>query len=165
MTVTVLLDTSFLISLFDSKRPNHAIAGQYYRLLLEQQVPMFFSAIVAAEFAIKEPITNLPLKNFRIIPFNVPHSVEAARIWNLLGPRDSADSRVVVRDDVKLIAQASHEKIPFILTEDASTLFKYCERLSAAAEVKIRAIKLVDGYHPSALHLDGQQNLLEDKLN
>jgi len=31
-----------------------------------------------------------------------------------------------VRDDVKLIAQASHEAIAFILTEDNSTLYRYC---------------------------------------
>ena len=52
MTAAVLLDTSFLISLVDGKRPNHFIAAQYYRMMLEQQSPMFFSAIVAAEFAI-----------------------------------------------------------------------------------------------------------------
>jgi predicted nucleic acid-binding protein len=163
MTVMVLLDTSFLISLVDNRRHNHIIAAQYYRLLLERQVPMFFSAIVAAEIAIKQPITELPLKNFRVMPFNIPHSIEAARIWNLLGSHDAGDTRAVVRDDVKLMAQAAHEKIPFILTEDASTLFKYCERLNKAGKLSIKAVKLVDGYHPTELNLDGQQNLLEDK--
>lgn len=52
MTAAVLLDTSFLISLVDASRPNHSVAAQYYRLMLEQQCPMYFSAIVAAEFAI-----------------------------------------------------------------------------------------------------------------
>ncbi|MGZ5611986.1 MAG: PIN domain-containing protein [Methylobacter sp.] len=81
----VLLDTSFLISLVDLNRPNHNVAAQYYRWLLQQQSPLYFSAIVAAELAIKQPITDFPLKNFRQIPFNIPHAIEAARIWNLLG--------------------------------------------------------------------------------
>lgn len=159
MTADVLLDTSFLISLVDGKRPNHSIAAQYYRMMLEQQCPMVFSAIVAAEFAIKQPITDLPLKNFRPIPFNIPHSIEAARLWNALGKHDSGDNRAVVRDDIKLMAQAAHESIPFILTEDASTLYKYCERLRDAGVFRVKAIKLVDGFDSCALREDGQRGL------
>ncbi len=159
MTAAVLLDTSFLISLVDRNRPNHTIATQYYRLLLEQQSPIYFSTIVAAEFSIKQPITDLPLKNFRAIPFNIPHSVESARIWNVLGRHDSGDNRAVVRDDVKLMAQAAHESIPFILTEDASTLYKYCERLRSLTGLNIRAIKLADGFDSCALRVDSQKGL------
>lgn len=159
MTASVLLDTSFLISLVDRNRPNHSIAAQYYKLLLEQQSPLYFSAIVAAEIAIKQPITDFPLKNFRQIPFNIPHSTEAARIWNLLGGHDNGDNRAVVKDDVKIMAQALHEDIPFILTEDASTLYKYCERLRSAHKLNIRAIKLADGFDSSALRLDGQKDI------
>lgn len=111
MIAPVLLDTSFLISLVDRNRANHDTAVQYYRLLLQQQSPLYFSAIVAAELSIKQPITDFPLKNFRQIPFNIPHAIEAARIWNLLGGHDSGDNRSVVRDDVKLMAQALHEKV------------------------------------------------------
>lgn len=162
MTAAVLLDTSFLISLVDGRRPNHTFAAQYYRMMLEQQSPMFFSAIVAAEFAIKQPITDLPLKNFRCIPFNITHSNESARLWNALGKHDDGDNRAVVRDDVKLMAQAAHESIPFILTEDASTLYKYCDRLREAGVLRVKAIKLVDGFDSCALREDGQRGLSLD---
>ena len=162
MTAAVLLDTSFLISLVDGNRPNHTIAAEYYRMMLEQQCPMYFSTIVAAEFAIGQPLTDLPLKNFRAIPFNIPHSIEAARLWNALA-RDSGDSRAVVRDDIKLMAQAAHESIPFILTEDASTLYKYCERLRNAGVLRVRAIKLVDGFDSCAMSEDGQRGLSLDR--
>jgi len=157
----VLLDTSFLISLVncESNRDNHGVAKQYYKLLLEQRSPIYFSAIVAAEIAIKQPITDFPLKNFRHIPFNIPHSIEAARIWNLLGGHDSGDNRSVVKDDVKIMVQALHEDIPFILTEDASTLYKYCERLRISHKLNIRAIKLSDGFDSGALRLDGQKDI------
>ena len=161
MKVSVLLDTGFLISLVDreNNRKNHDVAKQYYKHLLEQEITIYFSVIVAAEFAIKDLIDDLPLSNFRIIPFNITHSIEAARIWNLLGGHDNGDNRSVVRDDVKIIAQASLEGIPFILTEDANTFYKYCERLRVSNNLNIRAIKLADGFDASALRLDGQKGV------
>jgi hypothetical protein len=154
VTASALLDTSFLISLVDQNRPNHQVAVQYYRYMLDQNIQMYFSAIVASEFSIKQPISDLPLKNFRAIPFNIVHGREAGRLWNALGQRDEGDSRVAVRDDVKLIAQANHESIQFLLTEDKSTLHKYCERLRVAGESTTKAVKLVDGQR--GLDLDGE---------
>lgn len=160
MKVGVLLDTSYLISLVDIKRINHPTAKKFYQHMIEQQVNMYLSAIVAAEFSIGEPISNLPLGNFLTIPFNLPDAIESARVWNALGARDAGDSRPVIRDDVKLIAQAEKNSIPFILTEDASTLFKYCRRLQQAGHIKLRAVKLADGFSDSLLRLDGQAGFL-----
>ena len=157
MTAAVLFDTSYLITLADQSRPHHETAAKYYCLMLEQQLPMYLSAIVVAEFAIKQPITDLPLKNFRCIALNIPHSSESARLWNALGKRDNGDSRSVVRDDVKLLGQAAHESIPFVLTEDASTLFKYCERLLNKGVTAIKAIKLADGFDAHVFRTDGQR--------
>jgi hypothetical protein len=78
LNISVLLDTSFLISFVNENRPNHGIATQYYCFMVEQRVPMYFSAIVAAEFAIKQSITDLPLRNFRDLQFNIPHGVKTA---------------------------------------------------------------------------------------
>jgi hypothetical protein len=156
MSASVLLDTSFLISLVSEHRTHHATATQYYRHLLKNNVPMYFSAIVAAEFGIKQPITDLPLGHFRVLDFNVPHGRAAANLWNALGQRNADDNRAVVRDDVKLLAQASHEDIAFILTEDASTLHKYCERLRSSGHLQTRAITLKNGFDTSALREGGQ---------
>lgn len=158
MNPSVLLDTSFLISLVDSKRTNHAVASKYYRHMLDEQISMYFSAISASEFAIKQPITDLPLKNFRSIPFNITHSIEAARLWNLTA-RDKDDARHIVRDDVKLIAQAVKESVSFILTEDAKTLYKYCHNLRENGCIQVRPIKLIDGFESYAFRTDGQRGL------
>ena len=80
-------------------------------------------------------------------------------MWNALVKHDTGDNRVAVRDDVKLMAQAAHESIPFIMTEDASTLYKYCERLRDLGVLRVRAIKLVDGFDSCALREDGQRGL------
>jgi PIN domain nuclease of toxin-antitoxin system len=159
MMVSVLLDTSFLISLVDSKRANHNIAKQYYKHILERQIPIYFSVIVASEFAIKQPLTDLPLNNFQTLPFNIPHAIKAAEIWNLLDGRDSGDNRAVIKDDMKIIAQALKENIPFVLTDDAKTFYKYCKRLQEQNNWNIKAIKLVDGFSSHSLRLDGQSDM------
>lgn len=154
----MLVDTSFLISLVDRTRARHDVATQYYRLALEQRVPMFLSVIVAAEFEVKQPVTDLTLKNFRILPFNMPHAVKSAELWRQLD-RDEGDSRAVVRDDVKLLAQADKEGIPLILTEDARTLDKYCGRLRDRGVFLIRTVLLTDGFDPGGLSGNGQRGL------
>lgn len=160
MSAGVLLDTSFLITLVNAQRNHHAVAKQYYLHLLNSGIPMRLSSIVASEFAIKQPLTELALNNFRPLDFNLIHAHEAARLWNALGQRDPGDARAVVRDDVKLLAQASREGIGFLLTEDASTLHKYCDRLRASGHVRTRAIVLAAGFDPGALREDGQRDLL-----
>jgi len=152
------LDTSFLISLNNDNRPNHGVAHQYYQYLLEQNIPIYFSAIVAQNLLSKNQL-KICRSEISTLPFNIPDAIEAARIWNLLGGQDSGDNRPVFRDDIKIIAQALRENIPFILTEDANTFYKYCERLRISHKLDIRAIKLVDGFDTSALRLDGQKNL------
>jgi hypothetical protein len=158
MTASALLDTSFLITLVNVNRKHHLVAKQFYRHMLQNDMPMYLSAIVAAEFGIRQDVAELPLSNFRILSFSVPHGQKAADLWNVLGPRDDGDSRPVVRDDVKLLAQASHEAIAFILTEDESTLYKYCERLRRTGAVQTRALKLSDGFDVSLLREDGQKD-------
>ena len=161
MTTSVLLDTSFLITLFKKSRANHETAVLYYRYLLQHNIPIHFSAIVAAEFGIKQSIADLPLGNFRVLNFNVPHGQKAAALWNAIGQRDEGDSRAVIRDDVKLIAQAAHEGIGFLLTDDAATLVKYCERLRLAGVIHTRAIAMKDGFNASVLREDGQIDWVE----
>ena len=104
------------------------------------------------------PITDLPLKNFRSIPFNVPHGKEAGRLLNLL-EKDPGTPRTAVRDDYKLIAQAHHEAIPFLITEDAGTMHTYCQRLEKSGHVKTRAVLLTEGFDASLLRVDGQRSL------
>lgn len=158
MTARVLFDTSFLITLVDVNRQHHSIAAQYYRLALEQQIPIYLSVIAASEFAIKQALTDLPLKQFRILPFNLPHAIRAAELWRQLD-RDDSDSRTVVRDDIKLLAQADKEFISTILTEDENTLHKYCDRLRKQGLLRVRTVLLKDGFDASGLRDDGQRGL------
>lgn len=78
MIDAAVLDTGFLISLMDRNRPFHAVAKEYYRYFLENGFVMFLPTVVAAEFALKQPIADLPLRNFRVLPFTLNEASRCA---------------------------------------------------------------------------------------
>lgn len=157
MKGSVLLDTGFLISLVDESRSQHDVAKQYYQYLLSNNYNMFISTLVASEFAIRQPITDLPLHSFRILPFNLRHAIKAAEL-NFKKHRQGEDARDIVKEDFKILSQAEVEKIPLLLTEDSKTLYRYCEQLRQEHKLSVRAIKLVDGFQ-SCWFEDGQESL------
>src|SRR5438128_1658287 len=117
------LDTSFLISFADPNRPHHKAAVEYFRYCVAERIPMWVSAVAAGEFAVKQSFNDLPLRNFRIQPYNLAHAIRAAELFNQAQSisRAADDRRPVIINDLKIIAQAAEEKIPFILTEDENT--------------------------------------------
>ncbi|MDP1693300.1 MAG: hypothetical protein Q8L49_15335 [Burkholderiaceae bacterium] len=61
---------------------------------------------------------DLDLRNFIVLPFNIDHGMKAGQLWNLIS-RDDGDSKAVVKDDLKLIAQCACEgSISHFLTGD-----------------------------------------------
>ena len=157
--ISILLDTSFLITLADPARPNHPTALRYLREALAQGAPLYLSAIVASEFQVKQAVTDLPLRNLQVLPFNIDHAMTAGNLMRVL-QRDPGDDRAAVKDDVKLLAQMVCESISHILTEDRNTLAKYLGRLNDLGESTAKAILLMDGF--DAAWFDGwQRGLLE----
>ena len=112
---SVLLDTSFLITLSDPARPHHAAALAYYRECTQRQVPMYLSTIVISEFQVKQAINDLPLRNFVVLPFNVDHAMRCGLIIRNMA-RDPEDDRVRVKDDFKLLAQCDCESISHLIS-------------------------------------------------
>ena len=133
----ILLDTSYLISLVDPNRPNHGTAVSYLREALRCGVPLYLSAIAASEFQVKQAVTDLPLRNFEVLPFNIDHAMTAGLLWRGM-QRDAGDDRGAVKDDIKLIAQAICQPLTHILTEDARTLVKYVRRLNDAGQCALQ---------------------------
>ncbi|MDM0007696.1 hypothetical protein QTI51_21845 [Variovorax sp. J22G73] len=156
----ILLDTSYLISLADPARAHHQAAVDYLREALRRGVPVYLSAIAASEFQVKQAVTDLPLRNFEVLPFNIDHAMTAGLLMRDL-KRDGTDDRSAVKDDIKLIAQAICESLTHILTEDAQTLVKYLRRLNEAGISTVKPILLADGFD-SAWFDNGQRGLLGD---
>lgn len=129
-----LVDTSFLISLAKPGETNHAAARQYYKACLDRQVPLYLSTIVVSEFSVKQSVMDLELRNFFVLPFNIDHGMKAGQLWNMIS-RDDGDSKAVVKDDLKLIAQCACEgSISHLLTGDDKTLAKYLRQLILAGQ-------------------------------
>ena len=155
---SVMLDTSFLITLSDPTRSNHASAVQYYRECVQRQVPMYLSTIVISEFQVKQAINDLPLRNFVVFPFNADHVMLCGMIIRKMA-RDPEDDRVRVKDDFKLLAQCECELISHLISEDASTLAKYLERSREAGLTATRAVLLRNSFDASWFE-NGQARLL-----
>lgn len=155
---SVLLDTSFLISLSDPARANHATAVQYYKECVHRQVPMYLSTIVISEFQVRQAINDLPLRNFVVLPFNVDHAMRCGLIIRKM-VRDPEDDRVRVKDDFKLLAQCDCEAITHLISEDASTLAKYLDRARDTGLAATKVVLLRHGFDTTWFE-NGQTRLL-----
>lgn len=157
--IQVSLDTSFLISFADPDRPNHTVAVDYFRHCLAERIPMWISVVAAGEFEVGEPVSDLPLQNFRVQPYNLPHAIRAAALFRTLREEATAtteDRRPVIINDLKIIAQAAEDQIPIILTEDANTLSRLAARLRQRGVVSVDVLLLKEGFTPGRLEYPAQ---------
>jgi predicted nucleic acid-binding protein len=160
--IDVSLDTSFLISFADPKRPHHQVAVDYFKHCVASGFPMWISTIVAGEFHVGQPFTDLPLRNFRIQPYNLPHALRAAVLLRFVSSQDTSpriDARRIVINDLKIIAQAIEDKISVILTEDEGTLAKLVRRAARPDEDTPNVLLFADGFKPCRLVNPGQDEL------
>lgn len=160
MSDGAVVDTGFLISLVDRTRPCHDVARQYYRFFLENGITMFLPTVVAAEFAVKQPVTDLPLRNFRVLPFNLGDATRCADL-NVTYYRNQygAGQRDAVKDDFKIIAQAVEQDARVLITEDQSTLSVYCDYLRTDGKVAFRVVGLQQGFDIALVNEDGQSEM------
>jgi predicted nucleic acid-binding protein len=161
--IAFLVDTSFLITLADPTRRHHGIAKAYFQEALQRGTPMYMSVIAAAEFQVRQSVTDLPLRNFEVLPFNIDHAMTTGSLTRELtreSPRDPQDDRTAVKDDIKLIAQAVCTSATHVLTEDARTLAKYVQRLNAAGQTALKVVLLADGFDVAWFN-GGQSSLPE----
>ena len=122
---------------------------------------MWISTVAAGEFEVKQPISDLPLQNFSIQPYNLPHAIRAAALFReLQGERGTPeDRRPIIINDLKIIAQAAEEDIPFILTEDKNTLTRLVSRLRRKNLITLDVLLLADGFTPGRLEVPAQTEL------
>ena len=158
--ISILLDTSYLITLADPGRAHHETAKRYLREALAQGCPLYLSAEVASEFQVGQSVSDLPLRNFHVLPFNIDHAMTSGNFMRILS-RDPGDDRVAVKDDVKLLAQMVCESITHIFTEDSNTLVKYLGRLRDQGQASAQAIVLAEGFD-AAWFNGGQKYLLDE---
>jgi predicted nucleic acid-binding protein len=158
MGAGVVLDTSYLITLADPKRPGHKTARQYWRHFAEQSIPVFLPTIVVSEFCIKQEIPPELLRACVVLPFNWDDAIKAASLDFSKFPR-KGESRDALKDDVKIIAQAIVKDAAWLITDDKGSFFKFADKLRAAGKAEFRPIKLEDGFDVSFFDPAGQRLL------
>jgi hypothetical protein len=159
--VRICVDTSYLISFADPTRPNHQTAVDYYRYCVEKGHLLCLSTIVVAEFEVGQSASDLPLSHFFIVPFNFRHAVRSADYHRVIKGQSAPDDagRNVVRNDLKLIAQADVEECLVILTEDENTLTKWAALLAKIDLCKVSSLLLKTGFRPGELVHPEQKSL------
>ena len=161
---SVLVDTSFLITLYDDARESHDIAKKYFKFFLNNNIKLYLSTIVMAEFHQGQSIVDLlESGNYVPLPYNPEDAIETALIaFNLEGKKREV-GRAQYRDDLKLMGQAKANNISFIVTADESTLAKYCRSLTSvgASIFPPKVIVLKDGFDSSHFN-NGQKNLMDN---
>lgn len=120
----VLLDTSFFIRLLNEEDSLHQNALGYFRYFLEHDFVIKISTIAIAEYCVRGEVSELPLKNMLIVPFNFDHAQRAgkmiAEVYAEKKKRGATIApRAVVPNDTKMFAQADVEPdINFYATAD-----------------------------------------------
>lgn len=122
---SVLLDTSFFLRFLNEQDPLFRNADGYYRYFLQQDFPLVISTIAIAEYCVRGKVEELPLKNLRVLPFNLPHAVKAGDfaeiVFNQRGTLNLPDRRIIP-NDTKLFAQAHMEgEIGYYLSSDSES--------------------------------------------
>ena len=128
---------------------------------------MFLSAIVASEFEVMQPVSDLPMNCFNILNFNMIHAATSGSLYrSLKASPDTATkpvdygARHVIINDIKIIAQAQCEDISVIIAEDKKTLAKIVEKLRNMKQCNVRCALLCEGFDPSPF-VTGEQGELQ----
>lgn len=142
----VLLDTSFFIRLLNREDALHESAVSYFRYFLEHDYILKISTIAIAEFCTKGEITDLPLRNVQILPFNYDHAIRAGKLAEVAFRRKKEKGalvypRTVVPNDTKMFAQATVENEILHFVSADSEAYKVYELI---AEEKHLAFTYID---------------------
>ena len=154
----VMLDTSFLITLADPRRDRHPVAKQYFQYFLAEKRPMFVSAVVVAEFCRRQELATLPLEQLVLVPFTHEDAVVAAS-FDFKPHKGVEQDRQSLKDDFKIIGHAHARQLGYVITDDADTMFGYCETLRKEGCTHLRAIKLQTGFSLEHFTPDGQKDI------
>lgn len=155
----VLCDTSFFIRWAKPDEVLHPSAQDYLKFLIEGGHELYVSTIALAEYAVRDSISHLPLRYFRVLPFNVDHAQRAGEFARAVFEARKnlpvqLDQRAVIANDTKLFAQA--DVVPAIthyLTADREC-GKVFNLLKSAVTPAFEFVHLSTPWHQTFGHLN-----------
>lgn len=128
MKHSVLLDTSFFIRLLNDEDSLHQNAKDYFKYFLESDIILKISTISIAEYCVGGTISELPLMNLQILPFNLDHAKRTGEFAKAIFEeknivKDDIHPRAIIPNDSKLFAQSDCDKtILYFVTSDSRSL-------------------------------------------
>ena len=158
MAAGEMVDTSFLISLASPARDNHVTARRYWRHFTEEQIPIYLSAIVVSESCVKQPMPPEILRCCVTLPFNWDDAIQTAKL-DIGGFDRQGESRVTLKDDVKILAQAITKDAGFVITDDKNTFHRYAQRLIETGTAGFKTIALAEGFDRAHFDPNGQRDV------
>jgi hypothetical protein len=72
--------------------------------------------------------------------------------------RGRKKDRQSLKDDFKIIGHAHARELGYVITDDAETMFQYCDSLRKAGRTHLRPIKLQTGFFLEHFAPDGQKD-------
>jgi hypothetical protein len=148
----VFCDTSFFIRLLDKNDPLHTNARGYFRYFTENDFKLLISTIAIAEYCIGGNISELPLKNLQIVPFNLSHAQRTSEFARIAFHERNNSSlqlkeRKIIPNDTKLFAQADCEKaVEYYLSSDTES-YKIYNAIKTKINPSFQFIDLNKSYH------------------
>lgn len=124
---SVLLDTSFFLRFLNSGDPLSSNADDYFRYFIDTGITMVISTVSIAEYCVGGGLDELPLRNLKIIPFNLNHSIKTGALAKIAFDAKRKGvmgqlPRAIIPNDTKLFAQADcDENITFYLSSDVES--------------------------------------------
>ena len=115
MKYNVLLDTSFFIRLLNDEEKLHENAKGYYKYFLENEIALKVSTITIAEYCVRGKLSDLPLRNIQIVPFNLNEAQRTGEFAEIIFrenkmAKEKLLPRPIIPNDSKLFAQADLDK-------------------------------------------------------
>jgi hypothetical protein len=147
MRKAVLLDTSFFLRFLNESDPLFINADSYFRYFLKEKYDLVISTISIAEYCSGGDITELPLRNLQILPFNLNHGKRTGEFAKIAfaARREKAlelRERLLIPNDTKLFSQAdSEDYIDYYLSSDTESL-KIFNVLNSSLKLNFKFINL-----------------------
>lgn len=148
----VLLDTSFFLRFLKPEDPLFRNADDYYKYFLTNNFNLAISTISIAEYCVGGKIDELPLRNLRVIPFNIDHAQQAGSFAKevFLARKNQEiqfSNRIIIPNDTKLFAQAEIDiEVKYFLTSDSESIKVY-NILKNKFTIKFNLIDLSQPYN------------------
>jgi hypothetical protein len=126
---SVFCDTSFFIRPLDKNSDLHPNARGYFKYFTENDYKLIISTIAIAEYCVGGSIDELPLRNLRILPFNLDHAKRTGEFARSIFQNKNLlklNERNIIPNDTKLFSQADCENsVEFFLSSDTESIKIY----------------------------------------